>query len=206
MIIQYYGKQFFKISQGDTTLAFNPISKDSKSFNKTKFGSSIAFTTVNNPDYNGVDQVSHSSDPFIVSGPGEYEISETFVTGYETESKIDGKSYYNTVYKVLFEKMSIVFCGVVSEDLSPEIKSEISEPDVLFVPIDGNNGLTPAKAHKLATSLEAKMVIPMDFDKENLKQFLKESGSEDVKAVEKLTLKRSDFSDLKVSVNVLKAL
>jgi hypothetical protein len=30
MIITYLGKQFFKIGQGDLTVVFNPISKDSK--------------------------------------------------------------------------------------------------------------------------------------------------------------------------------
>jgi hypothetical protein len=28
MIITYYGKQYFKIQQGDTTIALNPLSKE----------------------------------------------------------------------------------------------------------------------------------------------------------------------------------
>jgi hypothetical protein len=53
MIIQYFGKQFFKISQGDFTVALNPISKDSKEFNKAKFGSNAVLITTNHPDFNG---------------------------------------------------------------------------------------------------------------------------------------------------------
>jgi len=203
MIITNHGKQFFKIQQGDTVIAINPIGKDSKEFNKAKFGSNIVLVTTNHPDFNGVENATYGdNEPFVVDGPGEYEINDIFITGFETKAKIDGKEYFNTLYKIRFEEMVIVFCGVVSEDLDPKIKEQISDPDLLFVPIEGNNTLDPVKAHKLATSLEAKAVIPMDYDKVNLSQFLKESG-ESVSPVEKAILKKKDFLEMKGKVIVL---
>ena len=72
MIITYYGKQFVKIGQGEMVLAFNPVSKDSKSGVSAKFGADIALITTNHPDYNGLDQVSHGERvPFAVTGPGD---------------------------------------------------------------------------------------------------------------------------------------
>jgi len=59
MIITYYGKQFFKIQQGEMVLAFNPVSKNSKTGITAKFGADIALVTTNHPDYNGIEQVSH---------------------------------------------------------------------------------------------------------------------------------------------------
>lgn len=204
MIITNHGKQFFKIQQGDTVIAINPISKDSKEFNKVKFGSNIVLVTTNHPDFNGIENATYGdNEPFVVEGPGEYEISDIFITGFETKSVIDGKEYYNTVYKIRFEEMVIVFCGNISSDLDPKIKEQIVEPDLLFVPINGNNTIDPVKAHKLANSLEAKAVVPMDFDKANLAQFLKESG-ENVEPVEKATLKKKDFAEMKGNVIVLK--
>lgn len=204
MIITNHGKQFFKIQQGDTVIAINPISKDSKEFNKVKFGSNIVLVTTNHPDFNGIENATYGdNEPFVVEGPGEYEISDIFITGFETKSVIDGKEYFNTVYKIRFEEMVIVFCGNISSDLDPKIKEQIAEPDLLFVPINGNNTIDPVKAHKLANSLEAKAVIPMDFDKANLAQFLKESG-EQVEAIEKATLKKKDFTEMKGNVIVLK--
>lgn len=204
MIITNHGKQFFKIQQGDTVIAINPISKDSKEFNKVKFGSNIVLVTTNHTDFNGVENATYGdNEPFVVEGPGEYEINDIFITGFETKSVIDGKEYYNTVYKIRFEEMVIVFCGNISSDLDPKIKEQIVEPDLLFVPIQGNNTIDPVKAHKLANSLEAKAVIPMDFDKANLAQFLKESG-ESVEPVEKVTLKKKDFVEMKGNVIVLK--
>jgi len=204
MIITKNGKQFFKIQQGDTVIAINPISKDSKEFNKVKFGSNIVLVTTNHPDFNGIENATYGdNEPFVVEGPGEYEISDIFITGFETKSVIDGKEYYNTVYKIRFEEMVIVFCGNISSDLDPKIKEQIVEPDLLFVPINGNNTIDPVKAHKLANSLEAKAVVPMDFDKVNLAQFLKESG-EKVEPTEKVTLKKKDFTEMKGNVLVLK--
>ena len=204
MIITNHGKQFFKIQQGDTVIAINPISKDSKEFNKVKFGSNIVLVTTNHPDFNGVENATYGdNEPFVVEGPGEYEISDIFITGFETKSVIDGKEYYNTVYKIRFEEMVIVFCGNISSDLDPKIKEQIVEPDLLFVPINGNNTIDPVKAHKLANSLEAKAVVPMDFDKANLAQFLKESG-ENIEPTEKATLKKKDFAEMKGNVIVLK--
>lgn len=203
MIITNHGKQFFKIQQGDTVIAINPISKDSKEFNKVKFGSNIVLVTTNHPDFNGIENATYGdNEPFVVEGPGEYEISDIFITGFETKAVIDGKDYYNTVYKIRFEEMVIVFCGNISSDLDPKIKEQIAEPDLLFVPIQGNNTLDPVKAHKLANSLEAKAVVPMDFDKANLAQFLKESG-DDVRPVEKATLKKKDFAEMKGDIIVL---
>jgi hypothetical protein len=204
MIITNHGKQFFKIQQGDTVIALNPISKDSKDFDKAKFGSNIAMITVNHPDYNGIENATYGdNEPFVVNGPGEYEISDIFVTGFETKTTIDGKEYFNTIYKIRFEDIVIVFCGVVSGDIDPKIKEQIQEPDLLFVPIDGDRGLDPVKAHKLATTLEAHAVIPMEYDKANLAQFLKESA-EDSKPVEKVTLKKKELSTMKGEVLVLK--
>ena len=70
MIITYFGKQFFKIQQGEMVLAFNPVSKASKTGISAKFGADIALVTTNHADYNGLDQLSHGErSPISVTGP-----------------------------------------------------------------------------------------------------------------------------------------
>jgi len=90
MIITYFGKEFFKIGQGNLVLAVNPISKDSKfSSMASRFGSDIALSTTNHPDYNGFDMVAHGETvPFEISGPGDYEIKDIFIKGIMTETKL----------------------------------------------------------------------------------------------------------------------
>ncbi len=200
MIITYLGKQFFKIQQGELVIAMNPISKDSKE-SVSRFGSVIALSTTNHPDYNGFDLVSHGETvPFEVKGPGDYEIKDIFIKGIMTETELGGlpaqagKKYINTIYTLTIEGISICFLGCVSEGkLSSDVAGEIESPDILFVPIGNKELLTPAEAYKLAVSLEPKVIIPMEYDQATLKSFLKEGGQEKVSPIEKLTIKAKEL-------------
>lgn len=206
MVITHHGGQCFKVSFGDTTLAFDPISKKSK-LSPVKFGSDVAFISMNHPDFNGAEQVAHGNkQPFVVDTPGEYEVGDVTARGYGVKTTYDKKEHYNTIYQVRLEDMNMVFLGALGEpEIDPKILSELGDIDILFVPIGGGDVLEVPQAAKLATKLEAKLVIPMHYDATSLKAFLKEQGSENGKPVEKLTLKRKDVAVMEGSVAVLKA-
>lgn len=206
MIITYLGKQFFKISQGNLVVAFNPISKESKFASlASKFGSDIALSTINHPDYNGFDNVSHGDNiPFEIMGPGDYEIKDIFIDGVMTNTVINGKKYINTIYSLSIEGISLCFLGAISDEkLSSAVLEQIESPDILFVPIGNNDLLDPAKAYKLATTLEPKVIIPMDYDEKTLKAFLKEAGQEKITPIEKLTIKAKELIGREGEVVVL---
>ena len=205
MIITYHGAQCFKVSFGDTTLAFNPISKKSK-LTPVKFGSDVTFVTMWHPDFNGVDQVTNGSkQPFVVDGPGEYEIGQVVAHGFGVKTTYGKMEGYNTIYQVKFEGINMVFLGALgSPDIDPKILSELGDIDILFVPIGGGEVLEVPQASKLAVKLEAKLVIPMQYDSVSLKSFLKEEGMESLKPVDKLTLKRKDIQPMSGEVAVLK--
>ncbi len=208
MIITYFGKQFFKIQQGEMVLAFNPVSRESKTGIIAKFGADISFTTTNHKDYNGVDQVSHGErTPFAVNSPGDYEVKEIFIKGSISPALIDDKKYINTIYSLTVDNINIVFLGALAdEDLSKETREAIDGPDILFIPVGGKGMLDAKGAAKLAATLEPKLVIPMDYDDATLKAFLKESGEEKAEVVDKLTLKRKDLEGKEGEVIVLKAI
>ena len=185
-----------KIGQGSLTVAFNPISKESKfSSMASHFGSDIALSTINHPDYNGFDNVSHGDAiPFEIKGPGDYEIKDIFIKGVMTETTLGGKKYINTIYSLSIENISLCFLGAVSDDkLSSAVRSQIESPDILFVPIGNNELLGPSEAYKLAVTLEPKIIIPMDYDEKTLKAFLKEAGQEKIIPIEKLTIKAKEL-------------
>ncbi len=198
MVITYYGGEFFKVTFGDTALAFNPIAKDSK-WKTAKFGVDIALVTLNHPDMNGVEQVSHGErEPFVVTGPGEYEVKGIFIKGFEVPTTYSGTEAVNTIYTVELEGMHIVFLGALGErKISPEIKGALPDIDILFVPIGDGDVLSASDAHELSVELETKIVIPMHYgdraeDKDALKIFLK-SEAGNGKPVDKLTLKKKDL-------------
>ena len=206
MIITYFGKQFFKIQQGEMVLAFNPVSKSSKSGVSAKFGADIALITTNHIDYNGVEQLSHGDRvPFAISGPGDYEVKEIFIKGVMSNSELSGKKYINTIYSLSVDNISIAFLGALSDsEISKEAREAIDGPDILFVPVGGKGLLDAKSSAKLASSLEPKMIIPMDYDSTSLKAFLKEIGEEKAEVVVKLTLKRKDLEGKEGEVVVLK--
>ncbi|OHA16715.1 MAG: hypothetical protein A3C79_00015 [Candidatus Taylorbacteria bacterium RIFCSPHIGHO2_02_FULL_45_28] len=207
MIINYLGGQFVKIQFGDTILAFNPISKDSK-LKPAKFGADVVLSSVNHPDMNGIDQVTFGDKkPFTISGPGEYEVKGIFIKGFASESGYDGEKRINTIYTVALEGMNICFLGALNtSELPKEADEGIDAVDILFVPISGDGVLDPAKAYKLAVSIGPKIIIPVNYgdsgDKDALKKFLKEAG-ENPKPEPKLTLKKKDLEGKEADVVVL---
>ncbi len=215
MIITYQGLEFFKVQFGDTVLAFNPISKDSK-FKSTRFFADIALITSNHQDFNGIENLSYNGkDPFIISGPGEYEVKGIFVKGYPSKtvyglpsSKEETVSKINTIYTVLLEGITLCFLGSLSDEkVSSEFLESIENIDVLFLPI-GDSGVLDAKlANKLAVSLGPKIIIPMHYGDIGvpgaLKIFMKEAGEESIKPIDKLTLKKKDLDGKEGEIIVL---
>ena len=206
MIITYFGKQFFKIQQGETVLSFNPVSKSSKTGINTHFGADIALITTNHPDYNGLEQLSHGErTPFAIAGPGDYEIKEIFIKGVLSDAVIADKKYINTIYLLSVDNINIVFLGALSNpEISKEAHEAINSPDVLFIPVGGRGLLDAKSAAKLASLFEPKMIIPMDYDELSLKVFLKEIGEEKAEVIDKLTLKLKDLEGKEGEVVVLR--
>ena len=208
MIITYHGVDFFKVTFGDTTIAVNPISKDSK-FKSTKFGSDITLISLNSPDHNGVDITSRGEkESFLINGPGGYEVSGVFIKGFLSKSNYGGEERINTIYTVSLEGMNLCFMGAIGDpQISAETKEAIDGIDILVVPIGDAGTLDPAMAHKLAVQFEPKIIIPSHYGEvgiaNSLKMFLKEAGEESVKPIDKLTIKKKDLEGKEGEVIVL---
>src|ERR1035437_7886375 len=207
MIINHLGGEFVKVQFGDTILAFNPVSKDSK-LKTSKFGADIVLVSLNHEDFNGVDQVTFGEKkPFVVSGSGEYEVKGVFIKGLASESNYDGEKRINTLYSITLEGMNICFLGAINtEQLPKEADEGVDGVDILFVPVGGDGVLGAAAAYKLAVSIGPKIIIPIHYGeiggKDALKAFLKEAG-ESPKPETKLTLKKKDLEGKEADVVVL---
>lgn len=204
MVISYAGGECFKVSQGDLTLAFNPPGKNSK-LASAKFGADIALVSLDHPDFNGVENASFGErEPFVIEGPGEYEVKSVAVRGFATPSEYGGKKSINTIYSVSLEGMNLCFLGALgTADVPPAAKQELDNIDVLFLPVGGEGVLEHAQAYKLAVGLEPKVIIPMHYNEKSLKAFLKEAGEEGKKPEEKLTIKKKDLEGKEAEVVVL---
>lgn len=208
MIITFEGAEFVKLTHGDLTVAINPVSKESK-LKSSSFGADLCLISVNHPDMNGEETVTRGDKvPFVIKGPGEYEYKDMFIEGFISKTNYDGKERFNTIYYLEIDKMNIAFLGAHGEsDVSNEVKEELGDIDILFVPIGGEGVLDAQDAYKLAVKREPKVIIPIHFgsigEKDALKRFLEEGGAEDVEPVDKLTVKLKDISDKKGEIIVL---
>jgi len=211
MVITHHGNQFTKFQFGDTIVALNPISKDSK-LSSSRFGADVALISINHPDFNGADQLGYGDkQPFVISGPGEYETKGIFIKGIATSSNYDGDKKVNTIYTFNLDGINVCSLGAHDvKDLSNDVLEAVDDVDILFVPIGGNGTLGPAESYKLAVQLEPKVIIPVGYDtngaqKDALKIFLKEGGAEGAKPTDKITVKRKDLEGKEAEIMILES-
>ena len=141
-----------------------------------------------------------------MNGPGDYEVKEIFIRGVMSDALLDDKKYINTIYIFSVDNINIVFLGALTNgEISKEAREAIGSPDILFIPVGGKGLLDAKSAAKLSSSLETKMIIPMDYDDASLKTFLKEAGEEKALVLDKLTLKIKDLENKEGDVIVLSA-
>lgn len=208
MIITYHGAEAFRIQFSDTVIAVNPPNKRS-SVKGSRFGADIVLSSLNHDDMNGVDSIGVGErQPTVIAGPGEYEIAGVFIRGFASESNYGGEKKINTIYMIDLEGMHLCFLGALStSELPAELRETIEHVDILFVPIGGEGVLTPAEAAKVAVAIEPAIVIPMHYgdigQSGALKQFIKEEGVDDVKPIDKLTIKKKDIEGKSGEVVVL---
>ncbi len=208
MVITYHGVGFVKVQFSDITIAVNPIAKESK-HRSPKFGADIGIVSLDHPDCNGVPQLAYGGkEPFLIQGPGEYEVKGVFIKGFPGVSHYGGKEIMNTIYAVSLEGMNLCFLGALEDPaLEGKTKEALDAVDILFVPIGGEGVLSSQVAYKLSVSLEPKIIVPIFFEgKSALDAFKKEGGVTTSEPVEKLTVKRRDLESKGGEIVVLTSL
>ena len=207
MVIQKVGGYCFKLSAGPITVAVNPPSQKSKKHKVSKFGAEVVLVSVSDPDWNGVETASHGEkEPFAIQGPGAYEVGDVSVSGYSTASDYgDAVSEVgNTIYVVSMDGMRILILGAISSPKLPsEIRSELDNIDIVFVPVGGST-LDAKAAHELVTGIEPHAVIPYAVDDDKaIAAFLKAEGETGLKPTDKFTIRPKELAAMDGDVVLL---
>ncbi len=206
MQITYHGAEMIKIVSGQNTLIFNPVSKDAKLKN-SKHSADVVFISAKSKYFTGLDNIRSKSEKFfVIDGPGEYEINSIFVKATESKTEFDNATL-NTIYSVKAEDINFVFLGALSDPKpNMEFAEDLDSVDILFVPIGSKGVLSPSEAHKIAVSLEAKIIIPIHYEgiekKDILDHFEKEFSGQFEK-MEKLSIKKKDVQETGQRVVIL---
>ncbi|HEX9502893.1 MAG TPA: MBL fold metallo-hydrolase [Patescibacteria group bacterium] len=205
MTISWFGLGSFKITGKDITIITDP------------FGSSTGLTAVrgsadvvicSNPALDWCNNFSSiTGNPFIVTGPGEYDIKESFIIGTAAENKDLGPT---TIYSIELEGIRIAFLGPIKQSqLTDEQKESLEGADIVLVPVGGKDILDFESAARIATKLEPFIVIPHSYKTagltlslDKLDKFLQEMGGKH-EEMEKLTLKKKDLVGEQTSLVIL---
>ncbi len=196
MEIVFLGHASFKIKGKTATVVTDPFDESiGIKFPKTE--SDIVTITHDHFDHNAEANVAGS--PFIIKGPGEYEVKGVEVVGVASshDTKQGSERGKNTIYNIKIDKINIAHLGDLGqESLTSEQIEEIGNVDILLIPVGGYFTIDGAQASKIASQLEPKIIIPMHFKNEETKiaelegpeKFLKEMGKENVESLPKLSM------------------
>jgi len=157
----------------------------------------ILLVTHDHYDHNNTGSI--KGDPFLIDGPGEYEVKGVFIQGIPSvHDDKDGKERgQNTIY--VFEAEDLKFChlgDLGQKQLTDEQLEKIDKVDVLMIPVGGEYTISSVEAQKLISQIEPKIVIPMHYALPGLKikiddvsKFLKTMGKNSVVPQDKFVVK-----------------
>lgn len=202
MNISWYGHSCFKIQSKEVILITDPFSKEIGI--KPPFGAAD-IVTVSHHHANHDNSAVIKNDPFVVDGPGEYEIKKAVIRGIESFHN-DNKEEKNTIYTIETEEIKICHLGDLGQkSLDSDQLSRIGDIDILFIPVGGVNTINSKDAENIIGQIEPRMVIPMHYKLKGVKGCLEklddissfcQSHSLDPKqTVSKIALKKKDLPE-----------
>src|SRR3989344_4361534 len=184
MVIQWYGHSCFKITSGELVLAIDPYAKEI-GLTTPRFRSDLVLVTHNHSDHSNTDAL--AGEPFIISGPGEYEVRGISIQGIDTyHDAVRGRERgRNTIYRLVLEDITLLHLGDFGEnEMRDETLEAAGDVDILMIPVGGKYTLDAAAAAKVVKQIEPRVVIPMHYKipgltlpLENADPFLKETGA-----------------------------
>lgn len=136
-------------------------------------------------------------NPFVISGPGEYEVAGVSVIGIPTfHDTADGAEHgRNTVYLLEVDDVRVCHLGDLGHRLIDDTLERIGTVDVLLVPVGGRHSLNGAAAAEVVRQIEPRNVIPMHYavpgvklELESAERFLKELGAETVEPLTRFSI------------------
>ena len=210
MEIVYLGHSSFLLRGKSARVVCDPFDSSMVGLKFPKVEASLVTISHGHGDHNFTSSVAgvEGKDPFIINGPGEYEVGGVSVFGIGTFHDASGGSERgkNTVYVIEVDGVKICHLGDLGHKLSDEQVRAVGEVDVLLVPVGGFYTIDAKTASEVVAQLEPRIVIPMHYKVsgliENLggkistaEEFLKEMGAGSLEPQPKLVVTKDKLPD-----------
>lgn len=206
MVIHYLGHSSFRIKGQDVSVVTDPFDPKSTGLAFPKVSADVLTVSHQHADHNYIERVEDS--PFIVEGPGEYEIKEVRVIGYPTfhDATFGSERGQNIMFLITVDGISILHCGDLGHKLTDETLKNMDQVDILLIPTGGIFTIDAKVAAQVTSQLDPGIVIPMHYNRQGLDQniykdlagvedFISQIGEKDVKPEDKLTITKSQMPE-----------
>jgi len=216
MTIIWHGQACFQIvlnknREEKLTIIIDPFSEE-VGLRLPKIKADILCISHDHYDHNNKKAI--LGNPFLIDGPGEYEVKGVYIQGIEAfHDNLSGKERGKvTIYKIEGEEIRICHLGDFGQkELTSEQLEKIGEVDILMIPTGGVYTISAQEASKIISQIEPKIVIPMHYSLPKLKikldgldRFLKAVGKKGIEPQNKLTIKKKDLLSEENKIVVLK--
>lgn len=191
MDIQWYGHSCFRLRATEGIVVMDPYGRE-VGLKLPKLKADIVTVSHDHPGHNAVAAV--LEEPFVVNGPGEYEIHGVFVVGTSLahDGRGGGNLGFTTAFTVMAEDVTVCHLGDLGHRPNQAQVEALGQVHVLLVPVGGVNTIGAALAAEVVNLIDPAYIIPMHFrspgrqDLEPVEKFLQEMGITHVDPVDTL--------------------
>src|SRR5579872_170923 len=173
--IWFHGQACVRVKGKNTTIVFDPYDPNFIGLSPLKVSADIICVTHEHGDHNNASAVNGVEDgkkPFVISGPGEYEISGVNIVGVPSfhDDKEGAERGKNTIYSVTVDDVNLVHLGDLGQKkLSQEQVEALSSCDVLFIPVGSVYTISGNEAPDIVSQIEPKIIVPIHYKLDGLK-------------------------------------
>ncbi|HEV7127930.1 MAG TPA: MBL fold metallo-hydrolase [Ktedonobacterales bacterium] len=202
MELTWLGHSCFRIRGKDVTVLTDPPAPTT-GYSLGRINADIVTISHTHPGHSYEKGIGNS--PYIVRGPGEYEIKNVLITGVQTyhDDERGARLGRNTAYVLHIDDLLICHLGDLGHVLDDKQQEIISGCDVLLLPVGGGNALDAKRAVEVIGQVEPQVIVPMHYATPALKasagtldpveKFFHEMGVEVSEPLPKLTLTRGSL-------------
>lgn len=217
MQVIWHGHAFFQIitsqrKEEKLSITIDPFSEEI-GLKVRSVEANISLITHDHYDHNNTKAI--RGKPFLIQGPGEYEIKGVFIQGIAAyHDKTQGKERGGvTIYTIETEGIRLCHLGDFGQkELTSSQIEKIGDCDILMIPVGGVYTISGQEASRVVSQIEPRIVIPMHYQLpklklksklENLEKFLKTMGQKGITPQPKLSLKKKDLPEEGTKIIVL---
>ncbi len=202
MEIFWYGLSCFRLSErGMASIVTDPYDHTVTGYAPLKLKADIVTISHDAPGHNYSNVVKGKTH--VLTGPGEYEIGNVFITGVQTNgAKRASDEPRNTLYVFDYDGLTVAHLGDLRRVPSQTEVEALGNVHIALVPVGGGGGLSATRAVEVVSLLEPGIVIPMHYHIPGsslklgaVEKFLKEMGIANVEPQASLKISAGGIPD-----------